>query len=34
MEARATSRYNRQSARKIRKVLDNVRQYRVGDAIN
>ncbi len=34
MEARATSRYNRQSARKIRKVLNEVRGFKVGNAIN
>ena len=34
MEARATSRYNRQSARKVRKVLDKVRGSRVGVALD
>ena len=34
MEARATSRYNRQSARKIRKVLDRVRGSKVNSAID
>ena len=34
MEARATSRYNRQSARKIRKVLDRVRGSKVDLAID
>ena len=34
MEARATLRYNRQSARKVRKVLNQVRGYNVGNAIN
>ena len=34
MEARATSRYNSQSARKIRKVLDRVRGSRVNSAID
>ena len=34
MEARAISRYNKQSARKIRKVLDRVRGSRVNSAID
>ena len=34
MEARATLRYNRQSPRKVRKVLNQVRGYNVGNAIN
>ena len=34
MEARATSRYNRQSARKIRKVLNRVRGSNVDSAID
>tara|TARA_Y100001970_G_scaffold278214_1_gene383601 strand:+ start:455 stop:814 length:360 start_codon:yes stop_codon:yes gene_type:complete len=34
MESKATSRYNRQSARKMRKVLNQVRGFKVGDAIN
>ena len=34
MESRATSRYNRQSARKIRKVLNEVRGFKVGNAIS
>ena len=34
MEARATSKYNRQSARKIRKVLDRVRGSKVSSAID
>tara|TARA_Y100001970_G_C14224417_1_gene854699 strand:- start:630 stop:971 length:342 start_codon:yes stop_codon:yes gene_type:complete len=34
MEGRATSRYTRQSARKIRKVLDKVRGANVGLAID
>tara|TARA_Y100000748_G_C15157910_1_gene356601 strand:+ start:164 stop:505 length:342 start_codon:yes stop_codon:yes gene_type:complete len=34
MEARATSRYNKQSARKIRKVLDRVRGSKVDLAID
>ncbi|MFL2989212.1 MAG: 50S ribosomal protein L22 [Candidatus Neomarinimicrobiota bacterium] len=34
MEARATLRYNRQSPRKVRKVLNQVRGYNVGKAIN
>ena len=34
MEVRATLRYNRQSPRKVRKVLNQVRGYNVGNAIN
>ena len=34
MESRATSRYNRQSARKVRKVLNEVRGFKVGNALN
>jgi len=34
MEARATLRYNRQSPRKVRKVLNQVRGFNVGNAIN
>ncbi len=34
MEARATSRYNRQSARKIRKVLNQIRGSEVNSAID
>ena len=34
MEARAISRYNRQSARKVRKVLNRVRGGKVSSAIN
>ena len=34
MESKATSRYNRQSARKIRKVLNQVRGFKVGNAIS
>ena len=34
MEARATSRYNRQSARKVRRVLGQVRGSKVNSAIN
>ncbi len=34
MEARATLKYNRQSARKVRKVLDRIRGSRVGSAID
>ena len=34
MEARATSRYNRHSARKIRKVLNQVRGSKVNSAID
>ena len=34
MESRAISRYNRQSARKIRKVLNEVRGFKVGSAIS
>ena len=34
MESRATSRYNRQSARKVRKVLNEVRDFKVGSALN
>ena len=34
MEARATLRYNRQSARKVRKVLNRIRGSRVNSAID
>ncbi len=34
MEARATLKYNRQSARKVRKVLDKIRGSRVDSAID
>ena len=34
MEARAIARYNRQSARKVRKILNAVRDFKVGEAIN
>ena len=34
MEAKATLRYNRQSARKVRKTLDKVRGFKVGVAID
>ncbi len=34
MESRAISRYNRQSARKIRKILNKVRGFKVGNAIS
>ena len=34
MEAKATLRYNKQSARKVRKTLDKVRGFKVGVAID
>ena len=34
MEAKATLRYNRQSAREVRKTLDKVRGFKVGVAID
>ena len=34
MESKAISRYNRQSARKIRKILNEVRGFKVGNAIS
>jgi len=34
MEAKAISRYNKQSARKVRKTLDKVRGFKVGVAID
>ena len=34
MEAQATLRYNKQSARKVRKTLDKVRGFKVGVAID